>query len=82
MSAYDLHRDGDCWPDTCQWCAEECLCGEYYHECTCPTLPLDEDASPDQSFCDVNDCQRCSGYTEDEADPETCMCECHMEVTR
>lgn len=31
----------------------------------------------DESYCDVGDHQRCSGYTEDERDPETCMCACH-----
>lgn len=33
--------------------------------------------TPDQSFCDVALHQQCSGYTEDEGDPETCMCSCH-----
>lgn len=31
----------------------------------------------DQSYCDVNEHEHCSGYTEDEGDPETCMCHCH-----
>lgn len=31
----------------------------------------------DQSYCDLLRHQQCSGYTEDEADPETCMCDCH-----
>lgn len=35
----------------------------------------------DQSWCDLYRHQQCSGYTEDEADAETCMCECHDEVT-
>lgn len=33
--------------------------------------------TPDQSFCDVGLHQQCSGYTEDEGDPEPCMCSCH-----
>jgi len=45
-AAYDLHRSGDCWPDTCPVCSQECDgCLEWKHECTCPTLPLDEDES-------------------------------------
>ena len=47
MSAYDLHRDGDCWPDTCPLCnlvPDLCGgCGEANHLCTCPTLPLDQE---------------------------------------
>ena len=35
--------------------------------------------TPDQSYCDVGLHQQCSGYTEDEADPETCTCNCHDE---
>ena len=35
----------------------------------------------DQSYCDVGRHQECSGYTEDEADPETCMCLCHGSET-
>lgn len=23
MTAYQLHQDGDCWPDTCPVCAQE-----------------------------------------------------------
>lgn len=37
------------------------------------------DPTPDQSYCDVARHAACSGYTEDEADPESCMCECHIE---
>lgn len=37
--------------------------------------------TPDQSHCDVDDHQHCSGYTEDESDPETCMCECHDDLS-
>ena len=33
----------------------------------------------DESYCDVYRHQACSGYTEDEFDPETCMCDCHRE---
>lgn len=33
----------------------------------------------DQSYCDVDNHQSCTGYTEDESDPETCMCRCHDE---
>ena len=45
MSAYQLHRDGDCWPDNCPLCAQQCdACGEWLTGCVCPTLPLDEDA--------------------------------------
>ncbi|HMM95363.1 hypothetical protein [Phycicoccus sp.] len=32
----------------------------------------------DQSRCDIGDHVRCTGYTEDERDPETCMCSCHI----
>ena len=39
-----------------------------------PSLP---EPTPDQSYCDVGLHQMCSGYTEDENDPETCFCECH-----
>jgi hypothetical protein len=35
------------------------------------------EATPDQSQCDVGLHLSCSGYTEDEFDPETCMCACH-----
>lgn len=36
----------------------------------------------DQSWCDLGrHAPVCSGYTEDEADPETCMCECHDATT-
>ena len=34
----------------------------------------------DQSYCDVEQCDRCSGYTEDESDTETCYCNCHEEM--
>jgi hypothetical protein len=41
MNAYQLHRDGDCWPPTCLVCAVECdVCGEHLGACTCPTLPI------------------------------------------
>lgn len=33
--------------------------------------------TPDQTYCDLGDHQHCGGYTEDESDPETCMCNCH-----
>lgn len=37
--------------------------------------------SKDQSYCDVGQhAPVCSGYTEDEADPESCFCTCHDEV--
>ena len=36
--------------------------------------------TPDQSYCDVEMHDSCSGYTEDEFDPESCFCECHDEV--
>lgn len=46
-----------------------------------PIRGSEEDPRPvptkDQSYCQVGDCQGCSGLTEDEADPETCMCSCH-----
>jgi hypothetical protein len=43
MSAY-AHADGDCWPANCPMCAQECeACGEWLHECTCPTLPIDHE---------------------------------------
>lgn len=31
----------------------------------------------DQSYCDLGRHLACSGYTEDEGDPETCLCFCH-----
>lgn len=34
----------------------------------------------DQSYCDLSMHEHCSGYTEDESDPETCMCDCHNEA--
>lgn len=42
-------------------------------------VSLDDLSQPtlDQSYCDLNRHQGCSGYTEDESDPETCMCNCH-----
>lgn len=33
----------------------------------------------DQSYCDVARHLQCSGYTEDENDAETCLCNCHDE---
>lgn len=36
----------------------------------------------DQSYCDVGRHLQCSGYTEDEADPESCLCTCHDEGLR
>lgn len=40
---YALHVSGDCGPG-CQPCANECAgCLQWLHQCTCPTLPLDED---------------------------------------
>lgn len=39
-----------------------------------------EPAEPtlDQSYCDVDQhAPRCTGYTQDERDPETCNCDCH-----
>lgn len=36
----------------------------------------------DQSYCDIGRHQQCSGYTEDEADPETCVCTCHEDHLR
>ena len=31
-AAYDLHRSGDCWPDTCPVCSQECAgCLEWKH---------------------------------------------------
>jgi hypothetical protein len=33
--------------------------------------------SRDESWCDVGQHQACPGYTQDESDPETCLCECH-----
>ena len=31
----------------------------------------------DESYCDLDAHDACSGYTEDESDPETCFCLCH-----
>lgn len=31
----------------------------------------------DESYCDVGRHQQCSGYTEDDIDTETCLCNCH-----
>ena len=42
-----------------------------------PNLPEDVTATRDQSYCEVGCHQNCSGFTEDEGDPESCMCECH-----
>lgn len=40
----------------------------------------DRRPTPDQSYCNVGlHGPICSGFTEDEGDPETCMCECHDE---
>lgn len=36
--------------------------------------------SPDQSHCDLDQHEECSGYTEDEGDPETCFCPCHDDI--
>lgn len=34
--------------------------------------------TPDQSYCDLGyHAPTCSGFTEDEGDPESCMCPCH-----
>lgn len=33
----------------------------------------------DQSYCDVGNHPACSGHTEDQSDPESCMCSCHDE---
>lgn len=33
--------------------------------------------TPDESLCDTGNHQQCSGYTEDESDPESCFCDCH-----
>lgn len=38
---------------------------------------MPDEPTPDQSYCDVGRHQQCSGYTEDEADPESCLCSCH-----
>lgn len=40
---------------------------------------MDATPTPDQTYCDVGRHQQCTGYTEDEADPESCMCPCHDE---
>lgn len=36
----------------------------------------------DQSYCDVGGHFNCGGVTNDEADPEPCMCNCHDEEKR
>lgn len=41
-----------------------------------------DEPSKDQSYCDVGQHQACSGYTEDEWDAETCMCNCHDQWLR
>jgi hypothetical protein len=34
VSVYQLHIDGDCWPDTCPACAQECpLCFQWLGQC-------------------------------------------------
>lgn len=38
--------------------------------------------SSDQSYCEVGRHLACSGYTEDEQDPEGCLCDCHDEVNQ
>jgi hypothetical protein len=46
MSAYALHLQGDCNPWACPVCDAECdVCGSWLPECTCPTLPLDEESA-------------------------------------
>ena len=47
MSWYQRHQDGDCWPDSCPLCANECAaCLHWLHECTCPQLPIDTEDQP------------------------------------
>lgn len=44
MSLYQLHMDGDCWPDTCLVCAVECeTCGHHLDACTCPNNTEDDE---------------------------------------
>jgi hypothetical protein len=44
VSAYQACRDGDCWPDTCPVCEQQCdACGEWLNEGVCPTLPIDNE---------------------------------------
>jgi hypothetical protein len=40
---------------------------------------VEEYPTKDQSYCDIGQHDRCSGYTEDEMDAESCMCNCHDE---
>ena len=41
---YRLHEAGDCNPYSCVICDNECaVCGNWLKQCTCPTLPLDEE---------------------------------------
>lgn len=46
-----------------------------------PHLTGEDVPTPDQSYCDLDMHQQCSGYTEDESDAETCMCSCHDETS-
>lgn len=41
MTALDVHRAGDCRPETCPVCADTCKsCGERFGHCQCGTRPL------------------------------------------
>lgn len=43
---------------------------------------MDTEPTKDQSHCDLEQHDYCTGYTEDESDPETCTCNCHDHYPR
>lgn len=43
----------------------------------CWPMTVEESPTADQTYCDFQMHLQCSGYTEDESDPESCMCDCH-----
>lgn len=47
MSIYQLHMDGDCWPDNCPVCAAECdSCGRTHDACECAEWDEDDEVQP------------------------------------
>lgn len=48
----------------------------------CDEPDAGRETTSDQSYCEVGRHQACGGYTEDESDPESCMCDCHDEVNQ
>ncbi|MGZ6576708.1 MAG: hypothetical protein ACXVHJ_37740 [Solirubrobacteraceae bacterium] len=57
--------------------------GDWYREQCIKAMEdaaLGRTPSPDQTECDFGRHLACTGYTQDESDPESCMCACHDEV--